>query len=135
MPDTETVYVTFDDGASFESILVTPLSSDTFRLEETPLSEEGLSFGDVIRVEKVETGQHKFVQVVSKAEYQSYRWLLSQRVVESLEFKAFCETIMRAGGMWERALGGLVIVHIPPGEDLEPEVEIEKIISRLSKNT
>ncbi len=52
------------------------------------------------------------------------------QVVESEEFKAFCDDVMQAGGMWERALGGIVIVHVPPDSSFDPETEIERIIQR-----
>jgi hypothetical protein len=134
LPETEIVYITFDDGASFETIMVTLLSSDTCRLEETPLSEEGVSLGDVIKVEKDEMGRLRFRQITSKAELQTYSWLLSQHIIESPEFRNFCESVMRLGGMWEKALGGLVIVHIPLHADFNPEVEIDRIIGQLKNN-
>lgn len=130
---TESPQISFDDGKSFESLIVTQLNADEFRLEETPLlSETIVSFGDVIRAEKNENGGLIFRQIISKAKYQTYHHLISRQIIEAPEFKKLCESILRLGGMWELALGGVFIVHIPNNIDFDILVEIEKITQNIS---
>jgi hypothetical protein len=126
-------YISFDDDVSFETMPVTPLSSDKYRLEATPLANELASFGDVIQAKKDENGRLRFEQVVSHSGFQKHSWLLARPIVESPEFEAFCEDVMRKGGMWEKLLGGLVIVHTPPNEDFNPEVEMERLIRTVGE--
>jgi hypothetical protein len=131
---TESPQISFDDGKSFESLIVTQLNTDEFRLEETPLlSETIVSFGDVIRTEKHENGGLIFRQVISKAKYQTYHHLASQQLLETPEFKALCESILQLGGMWELALGGIFIVHVPHGIDFDVLVEIDKISQNINR--
>jgi hypothetical protein len=128
MPEPENTHISFDSGSSFESTRVTPLDSSTYRLEETPASSELASFGDVIEVEKDKDGRLLFRNIVLKAELKNYRWLLSRKVIESPEFKVFCENVLLLGGTWESLAGGYVVVHIPRNNDFNPETEIERIV-------
>ena len=125
------VYISFDSGASFEPSLVTSMGPGVYRLEESPLCSEVASFGDVIEAEQDDVGRLRFRRVVSRAELRTYRWLLPKRIVESEEFRVFCDTVIQAGGMWERVLGGVVMVHLPPSSDYDPEVEIKRIIQAI----
>src|SRR5690348_12778012 len=109
---TENAQISFDDGKSFESLMVTQLSADEFRLEETPLfSETIVSFGDVVRTEKHGNGGLIFRQIISKAKYQTYHNLISPQLIGTPEFRTLCESILQLEGMWELALGGVFIVH------------------------
>jgi hypothetical protein len=40
--------------------------------------------------------------------------MLSKEVLATERFKEILATVMSAGGMWEQAFGGLLIVHTPP---------------------
>lgn len=131
---TESSQISFDGGKSFEALILTQLNADEFRLEETPLlSETILSFGDVIRTEKHENGGLIFRQIISKAKYQTYHHLVSQQLLGAPEFKVLCESILQLDGMWELALGGVFIVHIPNDIDFDVSVEIEKISQNINR--
>ena len=121
-------HISFDSGVSFESSVVTPMEPGVYRLEVSPVFSEVASFGDIIEAEEDDTGKLHFRRIISRAELRAYRWLLSQRIVESEESKVFCDNVMQAGGMWERAWGGIVIVHVPLDSGFDPEIEIERII-------
>jgi hypothetical protein len=131
---TESTQISFDDGRSFESLIVTQLGTNEYRLEETPLlSETIISFGDVIKTEKNENSCLIFRQVISKAKLQTYQHLVSQQLLGAPEFKTLCESIIQLGGMWELALGGVFIVHIPNGINFDVSVEIEKISQNINR--
>ncbi len=121
------VHISFDSGVSFESSIITPMEPGVYRLEASPVFSKVASFGDIIKAEKDDAGRLHFQCTISKAELSTYRCFLSQQVVESEEFKVFCDNVMQVGGMWERALGGIVIVHVPPDSSFDPGIEIEKI--------
>jgi hypothetical protein len=128
MSEPENIHISFDSGGSFEPARVTALDASTYRLEGTPAASELASFGDVIEVEKDKDGRLLFRNIILKAELKNYRWLLSGKVIESPEFKVFCENVLLLGGMWESLAGGYVIVHIPNNHDFNPETEIENIV-------
>ena len=115
------VHIDFGDDyfQSFESSLVTPMGPGIYRLEESPLFSEVASFGDVIEAEQDDEGRLYFRRLVSKSGFRVYRWLVSQQIYESKEFADFYDTVMQIGGMWERALGGIVIVHIPADSNFD----------------
>jgi len=128
MSEPENIHISFDAGGSFEPARATPLDSNTYRLEATPTASELASFGDVIEVEKDKEGRLLFRNIILKADLKNYRWLLSRKVVESPEFKVFCENVLLLGGTWESLAGGYVVVHIPRNNDFNPETEIERIV-------
>ena len=128
MSEPENTHISFDSGSSFESTRVTVLDPGMYRLEETPAFSELVSFGDVIEAEKDKDGRLLFRNIILKAELKNYRWLLSRKVVESPEFKVFCENVLLLGGMWESLMGGYVIVHIPRNHEFDPEIEVERIV-------
>jgi hypothetical protein len=131
MPESLDAQISFDAGTSFESIQVTPLGSDNYRLEATPIFFEDVSFGDTIEATKDGEGRLLFHKLITRGKFQSYRWILTKQVIELPEFVAFCNNVMRLGGMWEQLLGGLVFIHLPQDCDLNAESLIEDMIKTL----
>lgn len=125
----EQIYISFDNGMSFETLIVTQLENDIYRLEETPLlSETELSFGDVIRLERDHLDRLIFRETISKSNFQVYSYLIAEHLRDASKFKDFCDQVMQLGGMWEFALGGVLIVHIPKDIDFDVASEINRLI-------
>jgi hypothetical protein len=126
------VDISFDQGASFESVLVTSVAPNQYRLEESPVSAERLRFQDLIEVVPQIDGSLHFLQLIEKSTYRSFDFFLPKKVVESKPLKDLCETIMALGGNWEIAMGGLVFLHIPQEVDFDPMESMRKIVEDLS---
>lgn len=43
-------------------------------------------------------------------------WLLSKDLIASAELREILHGVMAAGGNWEMAFGGLLILHLPKAE-------------------
>lgn len=114
--------VRFEDGIT-EELLLTSLGSGRYRLERSALVEDSVNLGDVIAAEPDSDGTIRFVNVVQKSPYVALRWVISKRAAESRGLTTFLEHVTEIGGLWERALGGALILHIPHAcaFDAEPE--------------
>jgi hypothetical protein len=104
--------VLFESGIT-EELLLTPLGSGRYRLEQSALVDDSVNFGDVIAAEPASDGAIRFLNVVDKSPYVTLRWVLSERASESLGLPTFLARVIEIGGVWERATGGVLILHIP----------------------
>lgn len=104
----------YADGDT-EELLLTPVGHELFLLEESSLLGHGF-YHDTISTKTRDDGSLEFVEVVKPSGLSSSTWILSKSLVESETFSSVLADVMRAGGNWERALGGLVVLHLPPEE-------------------
>ncbi|HEY4357242.1 MAG TPA: hypothetical protein VGN16_15945 [Acidobacteriaceae bacterium] len=111
-----------------ENLLLTKLSPGILRLEESSLSGEfELYYHDVIEA-RVEPGLPlRFLRVVSKSGLVTKTFFLSKQLAESAAVNTLLARIMAVGGNWERAFGGLFILHFPPDEAASFQEEIGAI--------
>jgi hypothetical protein len=83
-----------DDLSNDETVRVTPLSADRYRLEDTPLSclfseELQLWHGDIIQTAREPDGALRTCTVVARSPFRRFDWILSRQVVESTNLTAF----------------------------------------------
>jgi hypothetical protein len=116
--------VYFADGI-VEQLSLTPLASGTYRLEESPLLHDSINLGDVIAAQLIGDEAVRFVSILQKSSYSTLRWLISKSVVDSEGLSKFLDNVTAAGGLWERAIGGLLILHIPRSSAFNAESEFK----------
>jgi len=116
--------VRFADGIT-EELSLTPLASGTYRLEESALIHDPINLGDIIAAESISEDEIEFVGVPQKSPYETLRWLIAKNLTESEGLPRFLERVVEAGGLWERALGGLLILHIPRASEFDAEREFK----------
>ena len=109
---------------------MTPISSDHFRLEQNSLLLEA-AYHDVIRASPREDGSLQFHEISAKSKLLTYSWILSQAVIDSPEFREFLEFVGGLGGAWERILGGMIFVHVPPEGANAVEEHLNAVVSRF----
>jgi hypothetical protein len=104
----------FANGDS-ESLLLTQLSPEQFRVEESSvLSEVEIYYHDVIRAAIRADGSLEFRELVSRSGLRTQIWVLPEGTIESVEFRPILDSVMKAGGNWEQVFGGVLFVHVPP---------------------
>jgi hypothetical protein len=52
--------------------------------------------------------------------------MLQKEMIESAAFEALKDTIEKQGGKWERFMGGMILIHLPPEASLDPQEEMKK---------
>ena len=102
----------YTNGPS-ESLLPSCAGADIFRLEESSFVGEA-RHPDLIRASLKADGSLEFREIVSPSGLHTAAWLLSRALIESAEFSSVLDWVRSVGGNWERALGGLLLVHVPP---------------------
>jgi hypothetical protein len=110
----------FPDGVT-ELLMVSPIDSDHFRLEESAISSIffTLDFGeayyhDVIRASVRGDGALEFHGITERSGLLTQCRILSKDIIESPGLRLILDYLMSIGGNWERAFGGLLLVHVPP---------------------
>jgi hypothetical protein len=131
MPGPIGLHICFNElGREIEVLDVTFLDKDTYRIEETPIFNPGVTLGDVIRV-KEERGIYYYVETVEKSNLDRYAWLLSKETVSSMEIAAFKQRILEIHGKWELIFGGFLVIHIPKDAAMDVDEEMNRIIERF----
>src|SRR5438093_583616 len=130
MTESYEIRLSFFDGDS-ETVCVTRLAADCYRLDETPIfnEEEPVYFGDVLELEPQADGTHRFKRVVEHAPLHHYNWMVPEFFVESPQYGEFCNAVRKAGGAWERVMGGLLLVHVPLNSGFDTEQELDRCIA------
>lgn len=118
----------FANGDS-ELLLVTQVASDQFRLDESSfVSDMEVHYHDVIRASIQADGSLEFHEVVSKSGLCTTSWLLPKPIIESRDFRAVLDAVINLGGNWERAFGGFLLIHVPPGHATAINERIKALI-------
>jgi len=120
----------FDNGDS-EELLLTPIDGDLYRLEESSFVGE-MRYADVIRASPRDRGGLLFLAIETRSNLVTQSWILSRTILESPGCTSLLNKIVAMGGAWERAFGGVLLVHTP--QDLEGEVtdRIKDLMSQPS---
>lgn len=121
-----------------ENVTFLALAPNVYRIEETPpfgfggLVEPELDFElglrDTIETELKADGTHRFVRVVKRAELRHFDFLLPLQFAESRQCAEYVTAVEAAGGIWERIMGGLLLVHIPLDSKFDAEAELNRFM-------
>jgi hypothetical protein len=126
------VELTFDEGASIEHVLVTPLALHQYRLEESPVSGDNLRYRDVIEAEPQADGCLRFLRLVEKSPFRISVYFLPKNVIDSQQFQDVLKRVLEIGGNWEIVFGGVVYLHVLRAKAFDPTNEIQAIRDALS---
>jgi len=116
------------ENAAFPAI-----AANVYRIEETPafgFADPDLDLGlrDTIETGLKADGTHCFVRVVKRAELRHYSWILPQQFVDSRQCSEYVAAVEAAGGIWERIMGGFLLVHVPLDSKFDAEAELNRFI-------
>jgi hypothetical protein len=103
--------VTYRSGDS-EKLMLTEVGSDLYRLEESSFAGDAV-YGDTIRAERSSDGVLIFREIAQRSPLVTQSWILSADVFASESIKQILAAVINAGGMWEQAFGGLLMIHAP----------------------
>ena len=123
MPTTPTVHFNYEDSTvrshlvyengDSEQLALFRVSPDLRRLEESSFAGDAL-YGDIIRVREMDDGTLLFIEITERSKLVSGSWVMSADVIATERVQSILKSVMEAGGMWEIAFGGLLMVHLPP---------------------
>ena len=125
--DSQGTKLTYLNGDT-EELWVTPVAADLFLLEESSLLGH-CCYHDTIRATTGSDGSLNFVEVVKPSALVTHTWILPSNVVESVGFRSILSDVLKVGGHWEQAFGGVVLVHLPRQEAEKVQERIELLSS------
>lgn len=127
MAEKQTREISYPDGSS-EGLLVSPVGPNLYRLEESSLLGEAV-FGDVIEAEPMQEGVLLFKRVAAASGMTTMSCVLTPEQMQAPGLQPLLDRIMSLGGNWERALDGLLMIHLPKSADLDIEAEVKALSS------
>jgi len=99
--------VVYENGDS-EQLKLTAVAPELYRLEESSFAGEAV-YGDTIRAHRI-----LFREIAGRSTLTTQSWILSESVLGTERIRRVLARVINAGGMWEQAFGGMLIVHTPP---------------------
>lgn len=128
--DSETaISVEFPDEQITATLELAQISSRLFQIKSVPFMIEAVSFGDVIEADTNTDGCLRFVRVAEKTGWRTYDFLLSAEMAESEHITAIQDRVLSLGGHWERVLGGVLFLCLPPNSDYDPTDDMQPKVS------
>jgi hypothetical protein len=118
--DGEGPLVEFPAESVAVSVPLTPVGGRLYRLDGVPVGVGSAAFRDVIEAEAGEDGRLRFVRVIESSGWRTYDFILPRHKIESEWGRTLLRELEVRGGHWEVVFGGLLLVCIPPGLDLDP---------------
>jgi hypothetical protein len=124
MPESPTVHFEFKrTGARFrlvyengdsEQLALTSVGPDLYRMDESSFAGNAV-YRDVIRTRVMADGALLFVEIAEHSTLTTQSFILSAETLPTERIQSILNRVMEAGGMWEQAFGGVLIVHTPAG--------------------
>lgn len=119
--------VLFEDGVC-EEVEAERLEGDRWRLLSTPLATSSNVRRDDVVVLREDGRIFRFEKIAKAAPYVTIELVMSEAVIRAEGLRALFERVEETGGQWERAHGGVVLLHVPP----ERAAEIQSMRDALS---
>ena len=98
-----------------EELLVTAVGFNLYRLEESSILGE-VKYHDIIETELETDGTLRLVQVAASSGLITVSWVVTEAQFDSTNLKLLLDKVITAEGNWERSLGGLLMLHLPPAK-------------------
>lgn len=95
-----------------ERVMLTEAGSGLYRVEESSFAGDAV-YGDIIRADKNTDGDLTFHEIVERSPLVTKSWIVSPDVLATERIQQLLDMVTEAGGMWEQAFGGLLIIHTP----------------------
>ena len=92
-----------------------------WRILESPIFSEAVGFGDTVEGDFDDDGYFIIERIVERSEFRTIRTMVPRMFYFSDFGKAFLESVMEAGGMWEIVFWGILILNLPEGQADELE--------------
>lgn len=109
------------------SVPLTRVGDHLYRLAGVPFLVESAAFGDMIEVGPCEGGRLRFVRVFEPGGWRTFNYMLPAYKLDGEWAQSLLAELTARGGHWERVLGGLLFVCVPPGSDLDPSPWVETV--------
>jgi hypothetical protein len=95
-----------------ESIYVEKVTNGIYKCLESCIFIDFITYGCEIEVEEAE-GKLNFLGLYKESPFKTFLYIWSKEIVASTGCKNMKEEIIKIGGFWENAMGGVFLIHLP----------------------
>lgn len=121
------ITVSFSGGIT-EDLPLTHLEGNQYRVEfSSLLAEPRVFYGDVIEIAPTGDTSADFVRVAKRSGFRVFCRLIGKEIIKSPSLQTLLDRIMQLGGNWEKAFGGVLIVHLPASVEFNLDDELEDL--------
>jgi len=106
---------------------VTKIGDRLYRVEGVAMSEAA-GFRDVIEAEDLGCGKLRFLRVAQPSGWKTFDCLVPRGWLDAERGVAFLGELDKRGLHWERIVGGMLFICVPPGTDLDPTALVQAAV-------
>jgi hypothetical protein len=122
------------DGDETETVWVTHISDNVYRLDNTPLlGEEQFYIDDLVEMEPQSDGRLVCKRVVQPSGFRHAFYCLPRHLIQSRAFRNYLKQLEADGCKWENFMGGFLIISLPPDSTHDTEQEIALLAEELER--
>jgi ATP-dependent Clp protease ATP-binding subunit ClpA len=114
-----------------------PLENDRYRLVSTPLLflEKEVYWGDIIEADQREDGLLYFRRMVEQAPLHHLQYILSEALINSVDFSLLLQAIEACEGGNEMIMGGVFRCHLPKECSLDVDARLKEFARKINEKT
>jgi hypothetical protein len=127
MSEIRLIDIVYDDCT--EPIHCEKISETIYRCLESCIFIDSINYGCEIEVQE-KNGKFMFLRKSKESPYQKFFYVWSQEILESKNGEKLKEEIIKIGGHWESAMGGIFIIHLFKGQ----EIELSRLLQLLNND-
>jgi hypothetical protein len=125
------IEVTFPNNVT-EGMQLVYIRGNQYRVETSSvLAEPSVFYGDIIEIIPTAQTAAVFQSIVRRSEFKVFDFIISPKIADSPQLQALLESIMQLGGNWERFFGGVLLVHLPRGVELDIDAKLQELARDL----
>lgn len=129
MADEPAIRILFPDGVC-EAVAFERAAEGRVRLLATPTaSTTEARLGDIVALEEIDGGVHRFVAIVEQSPYETFSWPEPKSLAACGAFEDLLRRVEETGGVVERAFGGVSLVHVTKEQSPEILRRYERIVA------
>ena len=95
-----------------ERLMLTEVGPGLYRLDESSFAGDAV-YGDIILADRSANDDLTFQGIVERSPLVTQSWIVSEDVLATERIRRLLTTVTDAGGMWEQAFGGVLMIHAP----------------------
>jgi len=111
-----------------EDLPLTHVEGNRYRLNfSSLLGEPRVFYGDVIEIKPTGEKSADFLRIVKRSGLRVSCRVIGKDIIDSPLLQHLLDQIMQLGGNWERAFGGVLLVHLPESVELDLDAALQAI--------
>lgn len=119
--------ITFPNNVT-EDLPLTHIEGNRYRLGfSSLLGEPRVFYGDVIEIKPTGEKSADFLRVARRSGLRVSSRMIGKDIIDSPLLRHLLDKIMQLGGNWERAFGGVLLIHLPESVELDLDAELQAI--------